>query len=146
MADNYLEKKMEDYRQGRTAVSMSSHQKSKTRTDLRVLILGGETPAGSQTVTELRKSGWRVAFTDPEMKTGRHLAQTTGAQHHPISPSSTASLQHSLDLISDHWGCLDLVIDCMQTPDRNAVRFFKERGIPIIFAYANPYGGDPSHI
>lgn len=145
VADNYLEKKMEDYRRGQTALPMSSHRKNKNRIGLRVFVIGGETPSGAQIVIELRKSGWRVAFTNPDIKSGRHLAQATGSQHHPISPSTTESLQHSFELISDHWGCLDLVIDCMQIPDQNTIRFFKERGIPVIFANANLYG-DPAHI
>lgn len=145
MADNYLEKKMEDYRRGHTALSMSSPRKNKNRIALRVFVIGGETPSGIQIVTELRKSGWRVAFTNPDMESGRHLAQATGSQHHPISPSSTESLQHSFDLISDHWGCLDLVIDCMPIPDQKTVRFFRERGIPVIFANTNCYD-DSVHI
>lgn len=113
MADNYLERRMEDYRSGKlSTVRMSFATVKRPSMALRAFVAGGETEAGQHCVRELRAHGWRVAFTDPDLKSGRIFAQSTGSQHHPIDPSDASMLQCSLVKVTECWGAVDILFDC----------------------------------
>ncbi len=134
MADNYLEKQMEDFRRGVSAPRRSGLLPPKPQVvGLRALIIGGGVPAGAAAVTALRDAGWRVAFTDADSNSGRALAQSAGAQHHPVVPSDAVALNRSAGLIIKRWGALDLVL-CFIPEARDAVGEVMEAlKIPVIF-------------
>ncbi|MEF2642811.1 MAG: hypothetical protein U0M50_01970 [Paramuribaculum sp.] len=136
MADNYLEKQMEDFRRGVSAPRRSGLLPPKPQAvGLRALVVGGAMPAGVAAVTALRNAGWRVAFTDADIKSGRSLAQTSGAQHHPVDPSDAATLRRSAGLIIKRWGALDLVL-CFTPEARDAVGEVMEvLKIPVIYCF-----------
>ncbi len=114
MADNYLERRMADYREGRDRPSSQARRATLAciaKATPSVCILGGEYPDAMKNIRYFRILGWKVAFTHPYISSGRRIAQETGAQHHPIDPADPPSLNHSLTLISQRWGHLDLILD-----------------------------------
>lgn len=114
MADNYLERRMNDYREGRNTPSAQARRATitaTTKSQPAIFIIGGETADGLKHITYFRNRDWRVAFTHPDTAEGRRLAQSSGAQHHPIDPSDLEQLQRSIDHIMKHWGHLDLILN-----------------------------------
>lgn len=94
MADNYLERRMEDYRSGRGG-SRRLHASSRSgRLSLPyphqyVLVLGGDTPAGRAVLEAFSHSGATVAFT--ASADGAALAQRTGARYYPMTAAEAAA-------------------------------------------------------
>lgn len=94
MADNYLERRMEDYRSGRGG-SRRLHAPSRSgRLSLPyphqyVLVLGGDTPAGRAVLEAFSHSGATVAFT--ASADGAALAQRTGARYYPMTAAEAAA-------------------------------------------------------
>lgn len=94
MADNYLERRMEDYRSGRGG-SRRLHAPSRSgRLSLPyphqyVLVLGGDTPAGRAVLEAFSHSGATVAFTGSA--DGAALAQRTGARYYPLTAAEAAA-------------------------------------------------------
>ncbi len=94
MADNYLEKKMEEHRQG----GVSSVKRRFTPSGQKpgyacfrigepVVFVKGFDAAPStvaSVVRAFRNAGCRVAFTSADIKTGRAFAQSSGARHYPV--------------------------------------------------------------
>ncbi|MCM1027996.1 MAG: SDR family oxidoreductase [Pseudoflavonifractor sp.] len=124
MADNYLERRMEDYRSGRLRAT-SRGSKSATATPLpssvaetlgpstRILILTRSASASSRAralIGLMRMPGCRVAFTDINSAEGTRLAQATGAQCHPIDWTDEAALERSRGLIERRWGGIDVEV------------------------------------
>lgn len=114
MADNFLERRMADYREGRIKPSAQASRATASaslKSLPAVMILGGDTSLGAKTINYFRSLGWRVAFTDPDLSRGRQTAQSSGAQHHPIDPTDTSALAQSIKLIIERWGHLDMAIN-----------------------------------
>lgn len=128
MADNYLEKKMDDYRRGITASTPLRQQSTSTPS---VLIIGDDNATVEKCVRRFRDLGWRTAFTDSDTVRGRDLAQQTGAQHHPIVADIT-SVAKSIELILQRWKKLDLVI--LTHPDDSLNELLSGLNIFTLFA------------
>lgn len=102
MADNYLERRMDDYRSGRLASrshstpSMRAVKRPDTLTltypPLRVAVFAaGLTPVAGETVKALASAGCTIDFTSADTKASTELAQRTGARFYPaatVSPDS----------------------------------------------------------
>lgn len=120
MADNYLEKKMEEYRRGvsgltpRRKITPSGHACGNASflpfpPGLRVMVLCGNAPA--DLIKALSDAGCRVAFTGTDRRSGTETARATGAQHHPVAPSDTEAIEHSLALLRHNWrGDIQVII------------------------------------
>lgn len=135
MADNYLERRMEDYRSGKlSSVRMSSVSVKRPSMSLRVFVLGGDTELGIRNVNNFRKSNWKVAFTNPDLKSGRFLAQSTGAQHHPIALNNAELLLNSLKKVIELWGAIDLVVNCCDNLSPELVQAIESFDVPVINA------------
>lgn len=133
MADNYLERRMEEYRSGKlSSTRISSVSVKRPSMQLRVLVIGGDTDLGAKYIKEFRKSNWKVAFTHPDIKSGRLLAQTSGAQHHPISINDVDALTMSVSKIVELWGAIDLVINCTDYSATEFSSVFGLQGIPLV--------------
>lgn len=111
MADNYLEKKLEDYRNGRLQSGVNStYRKPNSQITPRAYVAGGCSEAGRSVIAKLRSYGWKVAFCDDNEKAGRDLAQTTGSQFHPIVELTESAIEKSLQTVVDRWGGVDYII------------------------------------
>lgn len=95
MADNYLERRMDEYRRSRQGAAvkhvrptLSTLRPGQIAVDYpaqRILVTGGTTPGGQAIIRLFRQFACRVAFTDADSDRAdaTRLAQLTGAQYHP---------------------------------------------------------------
>lgn len=121
MADNYLEKQMEDYRAGKFAVK--ARQKAVTQShksgqltvsypqQLRVFITGGASGIGESCVEAFRKIDAKVAFCDIDSKRGNETAQRFGARFYPLDIKDTAKLEKAITDVMSIWGDIDVLIN-----------------------------------
>lgn len=112
MADNYLERKMEEHR---SRASVGARKVSRpiknsiltidTGSDNTVFVTGFECAPGlcGDVVRMLRKSNCRVAFACSALNDGRALAQSSGAQHHHVDDNG---IESALKRAADFWGSL----------------------------------------
>lgn len=120
MADNYLERRMEDYRSGKLSARSPHHTAGKSHiTDtsalsgLRVIITDGlSSPTASDIVRNLLQEGCKVAFMGTDSKEGSKLAQAFGAQFHPVMDTASAdALSTAVSHVTKRWGGVDVIID-----------------------------------
>ncbi len=116
MADNYLERRMEDYQNGKLATrnrrSGSINQiKSSDISAMRIFVTAGTIGIGEKIVEHIAKHGCKVAFCDTDIKAGRQLSQATSSQFHPMSEIALPHIKKSLDYVAEKWGGVDVVID-----------------------------------
>lgn len=114
MADNYLEKKMEEYRSGalsRTNVRrkpISGEQSGSVRMKidmLRVIVTDGAGEYAPAIIGRLREAGCKVAFRSDDEKGGRALAQKSGARFYPASFTGCVAAD-----LTKVWGGVDAVV------------------------------------
>ncbi len=91
MADNYLEKRMDDYARGR----LSSPRASSVRTGskyptLTVFVDQADTQGGREVMTAFVQAGCKVCFTVADPSQGNKLAQATGARYYSLAPVAIA--------------------------------------------------------
>lgn len=121
MADNYLERRMEDYRAGRLNAPLrrkaNPHSAAPTSeaalSSSRVLILSPSASASARVkalIDMLRAAGCRVAFTDSDARGGQALACASGAQCHPIDFRDEAAMERSREIIIRRWGGIDMTL------------------------------------
>lgn len=119
MADNYLEKKMEEHLRGASLhrqkrLSPSGNRPGKLTVDFlprRVYITGGAAGIGAATVKAFCDAGCKVAFCDIDTKTGTTTAQRSGAQFHPLDVTDTNALEASLRRVQEQWGAIDVMVN-----------------------------------
>ena len=105
MADNFLERRMEDMRRG-----VLSHGRAVGPGGKRVLVLCDDAERTEGIVRRLRGEGCRVAFTGTDVGVGTRLAQSSGAQFHPVGACDFEGLERSLSLIWRSWRGVDLIL------------------------------------
>ena len=120
MADNFLERRMEEMKRGKLLGRRHSYSAGK-----RVLVLCGDPDMTGKLVKRLRGEGWSVAFagTDPDF--GRSLSQASGSQFHPIDICDFSDLERSLRLLWRVWRGVDLIL--MSVPDGWGEEDYRER-------------------
>lgn len=98
MADNYLEKRMEEHmRSAAAAVRRPAPPASRPGRvivkypPMRLLVTEGCSPAGRAVIATMRSLLCRVTFTDRDTTAGTTLAQETGAQFHPCAETDEAA-------------------------------------------------------
>lgn len=119
MADNYLEKKMEEHMRGPKPAYRPKTTPSGNRPGnisfrfppCRVFVTGGASGIGSAIVSAYREAGCRVAFCDIDNKKGTSTAQRTGAQFHPVDVSDADALDACLIRVIEAWGDIDIIVN-----------------------------------
>ncbi len=130
MADNYLERKMEDYRRG---VAPRQHGSAAHGLNpWRVLVTFGGNETGRQLVTRLCGAGCKVAFCDTELRRGRALSQSTGSQFHPVNICDAEALERAARYASEHWSGLDAIIDTMPGATADLPRIAETHGTTLL--------------
>lgn len=124
MADNYLEKQMEDFRAGKTtprrstgAMSRPSRLSPQTiaMPKMRILVACSDSTVTEATVRLMRSTGARVAFIAPPGKQWQQLAQDSGARFYPVEmPDNGIGInQNQADAIMAdlrrHWFGIDMI-------------------------------------
>lgn len=119
MADNYLERKMEEYRSGKGVTYRHRTTPTGARPGTlnvkfpsrRVLVTGGASGIGRAIVKAFCDAGCRVAFCDIDSKAGAATAQATGAQFHPVDVRDAAALERCMDRLLEAWGDIDVIVN-----------------------------------
>lgn len=115
MADNYLERRMEDLRSGKLQASNKSttsyRAPIKRFTGRRVVVTGGANGIGAEIVREFRKEGATVDIIDIDRTNGTKLAQATGACYRPTDISNPEEYAQCLKDIIAHRGDIDVLIN-----------------------------------
>lgn len=97
MADNYLEKRMDDYAHGRLGTKTTSSARRSGYASIKyphqqVLILNCDaSPAGEAILRILVEAGCTVCFTAFDRKEGNRMAQTCGGRFYPLALSAVAT-------------------------------------------------------
>lgn len=115
MADNYLEKKMEDIRTGRTSKQSLSHRQTigisySNYTGLSVMIIGGASRLGVQLAKDFRAKGASVDILDSDWNQGQLAAQESGARFYPTDISDPKDIELKRRKIIDARGKIDISI------------------------------------
>ena len=111
MADNYLEKKYEQYQVRKTSGTRTSHNTKTLHKTRRVFITGGAEGIGKAIVRTFRGAGHRVAFCDKNEASGKETALQTGTQFFPVDVSDKTALEDCLRKIIEEWGDIDIIIN-----------------------------------
>ena len=120
MADNYLEKKFEEYK-----AKQSSPRQRVLRTPSgakpgtlsikfpcrRIFVTGGAAGIGKAIVEAFRNTGCKVAFCDCDTKTGQATAEATGARFYPADVRDSDALERCLQRVADDWGDIDVLVN-----------------------------------
>lgn len=147
MADNYLERKMEEHRNGAPHKSVRKIALSGCKPGIwqlpfperRVLLLGEGTTLDSMIVEQLRSVGCKVAFIGGDKEAGTSLARKIGAQFHPVDYHSHEALRASVALICRSWHDIDAIVTTTGCfPEAVAQAWLRYRADK---PYPNPFGG-----
>ncbi len=108
MADNYLERRMEELRSGRLAVK--GGVPGIRPGSLRVLILGGTKGEALEKVLEYRKKGYRVAVFDSDEKEGKRMAYENGIRFHRVDLADKEAMAKETEALLRAWRGIDIVV------------------------------------
>ena len=120
MADNYLEKKMEEHRRGNSAGNYTRRltpNGAKAGHVLmpfpprRVLVIAEDVPSDDiamGVVRALCTTGCRVAFTGNDFSEGQKAAQSTGGQFHKVPYGNLEALDNAMAYIAEKCGSVEI--------------------------------------
>lgn len=118
MADNYLEKKMEEYRSGayrkperRSPSGVKPHTAQLPCALRGAFIIGSErlSPLLQACATALRSTSCRTAFCCTDKSFGNATAQALGLQYYPIKDNERATILSVMDNARENLGEIDVV-------------------------------------
>lgn len=116
MADNYLEKKMEDYRRGVNSVSprrshvVASKGNGLLTEQLRVAIVISDVGLLNDILSEFQHhDNLKSAFVCNDMNTGSRLAQSTGSLFVPCK-NDAENNNYLFEIMAHRWGRTDVIL------------------------------------
>lgn len=123
MADNYLEKKMEDIRLGKTA-STAPHRRQAPGagricfdfSPRRVLVTGGCNGIGETITDTYLRAGCKVAVFDTDSDKGFATARDKGIRFYPVDISDSEALTTAFANLLKAWRDIDIIVS-NNTPD-----------------------------
>ena len=105
MADNYLEKRMEELRSGKLAIKKAIPGiKPKAR---RILVAGGCHGIAREKALEYRKSGCRVAIFDSDEVAGKQMAHDHGIRFHRVDIKDESAVTNEVLSLLSAWRGVD---------------------------------------
>ena len=108
MADNYLERRMEELRSGKLAVKGGIPGiKSGSK---RIVVAGGTTDKAREAVLSYRKQGCRVAVFDSDEIAGKKMAYEHGIRFHHVNLDDTDSVSREMDSLLRTWRNVDVIV------------------------------------
>lgn len=147
MADNYLEKKMEDLRSGRLMqMSRAAARRGAWSLDYpcrRVLVTDGACAIGRAVIGEFCRAGCKVAFCDTDDERGRATAYATGARFIHGDVRDAAVVAAAVADLGRAWRDIDVVVNTAADGDGVLLSLLAEnmaslrRSLP----YPNDFGG-----
>ncbi|MDE6786593.1 MAG: hypothetical protein K2J46_06110 [Muribaculaceae bacterium] len=107
MADNYLERRMEELRSGRLAIKKAIPGiKPKAR---RILVAGGCHGIAREKALEFRKSGCRVAVFDSDEVAGKQMAHDHGIRFHRMEIEDESAVCNEMLSLLSAWRGVDTI-------------------------------------
>lgn len=113
MADNYLERRMEELHAPRRQTTFNAAQKRTipwSLPPLRVVVINGCTRTGRETVRQFAEARMRVTAIDPCRETGREMASRLGIRYMEADTSSADALSQAIEVTMKEWRDVDMVI------------------------------------
>lgn len=119
MADNYLEKKMEDLRMGKTGASAPRRRLSPGAGRIcfdfpprRVLVAGGCHGIGEAIVDAYLHAGCKVAVFDTDKDKGSAMARDKGIRYHNVDTTDCSELEKNMTGLLKAWRDIDIIVGC----------------------------------
>lgn len=130
MADNYLEKRMEEYRAGRLAPRtrvvargvVARREKGEfviAFPQMRVVVLGGSVGLAEAVAKAFRTVDCQVALCHADSRSLTPFAQRHGLRYYPFDPA--VKWERVIDDVTARWGGVDVVVDLRDCIDVAAV-------------------------
>lgn len=118
MADNYLEKKMDDLRSGRL-IPAAARGRGESRKGVwtmdfpcrRVLVAEGCDEVGKAVIVEFCRIGCKVAFMSSDINAGTALARESGARFIQCDLTDSMRVADAVAVLVKAWRDVDIVID-----------------------------------
>lgn len=118
MADNYLERRMEDLHSGRKTTIRSNSVYSSRRSvgvsfgpsPKRVLIAGDITTIGSEPIIRFIEAGSKVALIGHDNITAADLSRGRGLRYYPIGAANIAAVENAVTDLLAAWRDIDILI------------------------------------
>lgn len=148
MADNYLEKRMEEYRAGKLApkVRRVVHTSSAPVDGalilnfpmLNVVIIGGGIALLSETVRRFRSVGARVAICHSDNRLCTPLAQSCSCRYYPFDENDASRREAVLADVEERWGGVDVAVDLRECQDEEVAREMAENMAMLTVIHSHP--------
>ena len=130
MADNYLEKRMEEYRAGRLAPrtrvvargGVVRREKGEFVVEfpqMRVIVLGGSVGLAEAVANAFRTVDCQVALCHVDSRSLTPFAQRHGVRYYPFDPA--VKWERVIDDVTARWGGVDVVVDLRDCVDEVAL-------------------------
>lgn len=118
MADNYLERRMEDMKAGRLRPQVQTKSAAGPKKGFleilfpsrRVLVVGGTHGLPLDIVRMFLKTGSKVAVMDTDKSAGESLAYREGIRYYNIDPQSPATFADAFANLLQAWRDIDIII------------------------------------
>lgn len=108
MADNYLERRMEELRSGKLAVKKAIPGiRKKAR---RIVVAGGCHGKALDKALQYRREGHRVAIFDKDEQTGKRLAHDHGIRFHRVDIEDESAMKKEMQSLLSAWRDIDTVV------------------------------------
>ena len=108
MADNYLERRMEELRSGKLAVKKAIPGiRKKAR---RIVVAGGCHGKALDKALQYRREGHRVAIFDKDEQTGKRLAHDHGIRFHRVDIEDESAMKKEMQSLLSAWRDVDTVV------------------------------------
>lgn len=118
MADNYLERRMDDLRSGRLKPSLAASSAAPRKGVIqfpfpqrRVLVTGGANGIGREVALQFLKAGCKVAIFDIDRQRGEAMAHDHGARFINVDLRDEKALETGMKNLFDAWNDIDIVVN-----------------------------------
>lgn len=108
MADNYLERRMEDFRNGK--LSVKGGIPGIRPNGQRVLMVGALTEDALDKLLEFRRKGCRVALFDSDEEAGRRMAYLHGIRYHHVDTTLNNDISEETISLLKVWRGIDVIV------------------------------------
>lgn len=122
MADNYLERKMEELRSGRLSQGLSQRASAPRRNGMlqvpfppkRVLVVGASECMGAVLCRKFHGVGCKVALFDADRETGERLAHDAGIRFYPVDIDDEKDMEMAFGNLMAAWRDIDIIISAAE--------------------------------
>lgn len=149
MADNYLEKRMEDMKAGRLKpkVASTGNAQRKGYVDFpfpprRVLIAGRPEGVALDLMRAMLKTGSKVAIFDSDKPAGEALAYNEGVRFHNVDVSNSGDVTSAFANLTEAWRDIDILISAVGDRDTRRLADLwstHRRRFPVPFGYGGRF-------